>query len=41
MHRALLGNFIDAVRTGAPLRVTGEDALKAHHFIEQILSAGR
>ncbi|CDZ31408.1 Lipopolysaccharide biosynthesis protein BplA [Neorhizobium galegae bv. officinalis] len=41
MHRALLGNFIDAVRTGAPLRVTGEDALKAHRFIEQILAAGR
>ncbi|WP_105418761.1 Gfo/Idh/MocA family protein [Neorhizobium sp. T25_27] len=41
MHRALIGNFIDAVRTGAPLRVTGEDALKAHHFIEQILAAGR
>jgi predicted dehydrogenase len=41
MHRALIGNFIDAVRTGAPLRVTGEDALKAHRFIEQILAAGR
>lgn len=41
MHRALVGNFIDAVRTGAPLRVTGEDALKAHRFIEQILAAGR
>jgi predicted dehydrogenase len=41
MHRALIGNFIDAIRNGAPLRVTGEDALKAHHFIEQILSAGR
>ncbi|WP_105426140.1 Gfo/Idh/MocA family protein [Neorhizobium tomejilense] len=41
MHRALIGNFIDAVRTGTPLRVTGEDALKAHRFIEQILAAGR
>ncbi|WP_105429418.1 Gfo/Idh/MocA family protein [Neorhizobium sp. T6_25] len=41
MHRALIGNFIDAIRNGAPLRVTGEDALKAHHFIEQILAAGR
>ncbi|MCQ1849752.1 Gfo/Idh/MocA family protein [Neorhizobium galegae] len=41
MHRALIGNFIDAVRTGAPLRVTGEDALKAHRFIAEILAAGR
>ncbi|KAB1085530.1 Gfo/Idh/MocA family oxidoreductase [Neorhizobium galegae] len=41
MHRALIGNFIDAVRTGAPLRVTGEDALKAHRFIVEILAAGR
>ncbi|MCJ9673322.1 MULTISPECIES: Gfo/Idh/MocA family protein [unclassified Neorhizobium] len=41
MHRALIGNFIDAIRKGAPLRVTGEDALKAHRFIEQILAAGR
>jgi predicted dehydrogenase len=41
MHRALIANFIDAIRNGAPLRVTGEDALKAHRFIEQILAAGR
>ncbi|MFB9950339.1 Gfo/Idh/MocA family protein [Rhizobium puerariae] len=41
MHRALIGNFVDAVRNGAPLRVTGEDALKAHRFIEAILAASR
>lgn len=41
MHRALIANFIDAIRNGALLRVTGEDALKAHRFIEQILAAGR
>ena len=39
MHRALIGNFIDAIQDGAPLRVTGEDALKAHRFIEAILKA--
>jgi len=41
MHRALIGNFIDAVRNGAALRVTGDDALKAHRFIEAILAASR
>ncbi|CAN7196537.1 Gfo/Idh/MocA family protein [Neorhizobium sp. LjRoot104] len=41
MHRALIGNLVDAVRTGAPLRVTGEDALKAHRFIAEILAASR
>ncbi|CDZ44832.1 Gfo/Idh/MocA family protein [Neorhizobium galegae] len=41
MHRALIANFIDAIRNGAPLRVTGEDALKAHRFIAEILAAGR
>ncbi len=41
MHRALIGNFIDAIRNGAPLRVTGEDALKAHRFIAEILAASR
>ncbi|CDZ28744.1 Gfo/Idh/MocA family protein [Neorhizobium galegae] len=41
MHRALIENFVDAVRNGAPLRVTGEDALKAHRFISEILAASR
>ncbi|MNL78767.1 hypothetical protein D3C87_2052370 [compost metagenome] len=41
MHRALMGNFIEAVQNGAALRVTGDDALKAHSFIEAILAASR
>jgi predicted dehydrogenase len=41
MHRALLQNFVDAIRKGERLRVTGEDALKAHRFIDAILAAGR
>jgi len=41
MHRALIANFIDAVQNGAPLRVNGDDALKAHRFIGAILSASR
>jgi predicted dehydrogenase len=41
MHRALMENFVDAIRNDAPLRVTGEDALKAHRFIAEILAASR
>ena len=41
MHRALLQDFVDAIRKGTPLRVTGEDALKAHRFIDAILTASR
>jgi UDP-N-acetyl-2-amino-2-deoxyglucuronate dehydrogenase len=41
LHRALIENFCDAIRDGARLRVTGEDALNAHRFIEAILAAGR
>ena len=40
MHRALIANFIDAMEDGAPLRVNGDDALKAHRFIEAVLAAG-
>lgn len=29
-HLALIENFVDAIETGSPLRVTGEDALKTH-----------
>ncbi|MGK6313879.1 Gfo/Idh/MocA family protein [Neorhizobium sp. DT-125] len=41
MHCALIENFVDAVQNGASLRVTGDDALKAHRFIEAILAGGR
>ncbi|MBW6420992.1 Gfo/Idh/MocA family oxidoreductase [Rhizobium sp. XQZ8] len=40
-HRALIANFIDAVQNKAPLRVDGDDALKAHRFIGEILKASR
>ncbi|WP_283193208.1 Gfo/Idh/MocA family oxidoreductase [Rhizobium sp. AN80A] len=40
-HLALIENFVDAIETGSPLRVTGEDALKTHRFIDAILTAGR
>lgn len=41
MHRALIGNFLAAVRGEETLRVSGEDDLRAHRFIEQILAAGK
>lgn len=41
MHRALIGNFLGAVRGDETLRVSGADALKAHRFIEMILAASR
>ena len=40
-HLALIENFVDAIENGSPLRVTGEDALKTHRFIDAILTAGR
>jgi predicted dehydrogenase len=41
MHRALIGNFLGAVRGEDTLRVSGENALNAHRFIEAILAASR
>lgn len=41
LHRALIENFCDAIGNAASLRVTGEDALNAHRFIEALLAAGR
>lgn len=41
MHRALIGNFLASVRGEETLRVSGEDVLAAHRFIEKILAAGR
>lgn len=41
MHRALIGNFIGSITGEETLRVSGHDALLAHHFIEKILAASR
>lgn len=41
MHRALIGNFLAAIRGVETLRVTGDDALKAHRLIEAILANAR
>lgn len=38
-HRAVLQDFIDAIRLDRPPLVTGREALKAHRLIEAILGA--
>jgi predicted dehydrogenase len=40
-HRAVLADFLRAVRTGTPPRVTGREALKVHRLIDALLEAGR
>ncbi|NLS00991.1 Gfo/Idh/MocA family oxidoreductase [Rhizobium sp. P38BS-XIX] len=41
LHRELLGNFIDAITKGDRLVVNGDDALRAHAFIDEILRSKR
>jgi UDP-N-acetyl-2-amino-2-deoxyglucuronate dehydrogenase len=36
-HRALLGDFLDALDQGRSPRVTGREALRVHHFIDAVL----
>jgi predicted dehydrogenase len=40
-HRAVLADFLRAVRTGTAPRVTGREALKVHRLIDALLEAGR
>jgi len=40
-HRAVMADFIDAVQTGRPPKVTGEEALKVHHLIDALIKTGR
>jgi len=40
-HRAVMADFIDAIQTGRPPRVTGEEALKVHHLIDALIETGR
>jgi predicted dehydrogenase len=40
-HRAVLADFLRAVRTGTPPRVTGREALKVHRLIDALLETGR
>ena len=40
-HRAVMADFIAAVRSGGEPRVTGEEALKVHHLIDALIAAGK
>jgi predicted dehydrogenase len=40
-HRAVMADFIEAVRTGRPPRVTGEEALNVHYLIDALIAAGK
>ena len=40
-HRAVMADFIAAVRSGGAPRVTGEEALKVHHLIDALIAAGK
>lgn len=40
-HRAVMADFIDAIETGRPPRVTGDEALEVHRLIDALIEAGR
>lgn len=40
-HRAVMADFVDAIRTGREPKVTGEEALKVHHLIDALIGTGR
>ncbi len=39
-HRAVMADFVDAVRTGRDPKVTGEEALKVHRLIDALIRTG-
>jgi predicted dehydrogenase len=38
-HRALLEDFLDALDTGRPPRISGREALRVHHLIDALLTS--
>jgi len=40
-HRAVMADFIEAIRTRREPKVTGEEALKVHRLIDALLKTGR
>lgn len=40
-HRAVMADFLQAIRTGGQPRVTGVEALKVHRLIDALIDAGR
>ena len=40
-HRAVMEDFVDAIRDGRAPKVTGEEALKVHRLIDALIETGR
>ena len=40
-HRAVMADFVEAIRSGREPRVTGEEALKVHRLIDALIETGR
>lgn len=40
-HRAVMADFVDAIRSGRAPRVTGEEALRVHRLIDALIETGR
>ena len=41
LHRAVWADFLDAVDTGKPPRISAAEALKVHHLVDAMLKAGK
>ncbi len=40
-HRAVMADFVEALATGRPPKVTGEEALKVHRLIDALIATAR
>ncbi len=40
-HRAVMADFLQAIRTGGQPKVTGVEALKVHRLIDALIETGR
>ncbi|MGI6854884.1 Gfo/Idh/MocA family protein [Mesorhizobium sp. 1B3] len=40
-HRAVIADFIDAIASGRPPKVTGDEALEVHRLIDALIETGR
>ncbi|MDP3493391.1 MAG: Gfo/Idh/MocA family oxidoreductase, partial [Hyphomonadaceae bacterium] len=40
-HRAVMADFVEAIRQKRPPRITGEDALVVHRLIDALIAAGQ
>ena len=40
-HRAVMADFVNAIRTGGEPKVTGEEAIKVHRLIDALIETGK